>query len=284
MNVGFIGLGYLGHTIAQRLIDCGHTLSVYNRTAAKAEDLSATVCPSPQAVAHQCQIIFLCMFDSDAVEEILEGDGGLLNTLQEGQIIVDLTTNHYQRVKRFAEQVAQQKANYLESPVLGSVVPAQKGMLTIVTSGDPSAYRQVTPILEDLGKNLFYLPDIGLASRMKLLNNLALGSFMATIAEILQLGEQTGIERETLLDILAVGGGNSGVLHAKKAKLIAEDYQPHFKSSLIYKDLHCLEDLAYELQQPLYSGALVKELFARTCQSGFADADFSAIYAMLKQR
>ena len=121
-------------------------------------------------------------------------------------------------------------------------------------------------------------------AKMKLINNLALGSIMATLAETIAFGEHVGIDKATVLDILDVGGGQSLVLNAKKAKLLAEDFSPHFSNSLIYKDLHCLQDLAYEQQQPLFTGAVTKELFARTIAEGMESLDFSSIYKLFKQQ
>jgi len=105
---------------------------------------------------------------------------------------------------------------------------------------------------------------------------------MATIAEALALAEDVGIDKEEVLDILAVGGGNSLVLNAKRAKLLADDYSTHFSNALIYKDLHCLQDLANEQKKPLFTGAVVKELYAQTFDRGLDQEDFSAIYKLFK--
>ena len=104
------------------------------------------------------------------------------------------------------------------------------------------------------------------------------------LGEAIGLGEAAGIGREELIDILAVGGGKSLVLDAKRRKLLDEDYSTHFSNALIYKDLHCLEDLAYGLKQPLYGTALTKELYARTFAEGFGDEDFSSVAKLFKKR
>jgi 3-hydroxyisobutyrate dehydrogenase len=282
MQIGFIGLGHLGKTVAIRLLECRHSLTVWNRTPSKTRELKAEVVDSPAAVA-ECAVIFLCMFDSTAVQAVLTGEGGLLSGNIRGKIIVDLTTNHFNTVKTFHEICAEAGCAYLETPVLGSVVPASLGALTVLVSGEASAYDKVRPILDDIGKNIFYLEQPGLASKMKLINNLALGSFMATLAEALALAEDCGIARGDVLDILAAGAGNSMVLNAKKNKLLVEDFSTHFSNALIYKDLHCLQDLAFEQKKTLFTGSLVKELFAKTFELGFAHEDFSAIYKVFQR-
>ena len=282
MHIGFIGLGHLGKAIATRLLDCHHTLTVWNRTPSKTQGIKAEVAKTPAAVA-ECGIIFLCMFDSMAVQAVLTGKDGLLSGNIAGKTIVDLSTNHFKNVASFHEACAKAGAIYLETPVLGSVVPASQGALTVLVSGDEAGYEKVKPVLADIGKNIFYLKKTGLATKMKLINNLALGSFMATLAEALALAEDCGIAREEVLDILAAGGGSSLVLNAKRNKLLVEDFSTHFSSALIYKDLHCLQDLAYEQKKTLFTGSVVKELFARTFEMGFAHEDFSAIYKVFRR-
>lgn len=283
MHVGFIGLGHLGKAIAGRLIDCGHTITAWNRTPAKLAEMQVNVAASPIEAADSAEIIFMCLFDSNAVHAVLSQQHGLLSGNISGKIIVDLTTNHFREVPVFHALCQKSGAVYLEAPVLGSVVPASQGTLTVLISGDAQGYEKVRQVLEHIGKHLFYLGEPGLATKMKLINNLALGSFMAAIAEALCLGESVGIAKETIVDILAVGGGNSLVLNAKRNKLLEEDFSTHFSSALMYKDLHCLQDLAYERQQPIFSGALTKELYARTFAEGIDQEDFSGIYKLFKR-
>ncbi|WP_319588609.1 NAD(P)-dependent oxidoreductase [uncultured Desulfobulbus sp.] len=284
MQLGFIGLGHLGKAIAGRLLECQHTLTIWNRSADKAEGLRATVAASPAEVAQQADIVFICLFDSAAVQTVFTQDQGLLAADLNGKIIIDHTTNHFREVLAFHDLCAQAGAIYLEAPVLGSVVPASQGTLTVLVSGKEEGYSRAEPVLANVGKHLFHLPEAGLATKMKLINNLALGSFMATLAEAVAFAEGVGIKKEAVLDILHVGGGQSLVLNAKRAKLLSEDFSPHFTNSLIYKDLHCLQDLAYESKRPLFTGAVIKELFGRAMAEGMSELDFSSIYTLFKQQ
>ena len=283
MHAGFIGLGHLGKAIAGRLLESGHSLTVWNRTPEKAAGMPVETTASPAAVAEKAEVIFTCLFDSNAVLEVLSAADGLLSNDASGRVIVDLTTNHFRDVTGFHELCGHSGAAYLEAPVLGSVVPASQGALTVLVSGQEAKYEKVKPVLENIASNLFFLGAPGLATRMKLINNLTLGSFMATLAEAVAFGEDAGIPKEELLEILSVGGGNSMVLNAKKAKLRDEDFSTHFSSALIYKDLHCLQDLAFELKKPLLTGAAIKELFARTYEEGIEQEDFSAVYKLFKK-
>ncbi len=282
MNLGFIGLGHLGRAIAERLISCGHTLTVWNRTSSKSKGLRATLASSPKLVAEKADIIMICLFDSKAVRSVLTREDGLLSSVGSKKIIIDLTTNHFKDAEDFHKLCKNKQMVYLEAPVLGSVVPASQGTLSILISGDQSGYETARPLLECLGKHIFYLESPALATKMKLINNLVLGNFMVAIAEALSIGETVGVEKSDILDILSVGAGNSLVLNAKKEKLLKEDFSTHFSNALIYKDLHCLQDLVYENKNALFTGSLIKELYARTFQMGISQEDFSAIYKIFK--
>lgn len=283
MQLGFIGLGRLGRAIVGRLVDCGHSLTVWNRTPSRAEGMGLNVAPSPSSVADRAEVVFMCLFDSAAVHDVLTREDGLLSGNVSGKIVVDLTTNHFRDVKTFYSLCDRVGCTYLESPVLGSVIPASKGLLTVLVSGDEAGFERVVPLLEKIGRHIFYLGEAGLATKMKLINNLTLGSFMATLAEALAMGERVGVGKEKVLDILSVGGGDSLVLRAKKGKLLQEDFSPHFSSALIYKDLHYLQDLAYEQKTPLFTGSVVKELYARTFEEGIDQEDFSAVYKLFRK-
>lgn len=282
LTAGFCGLGALGSAIAGRLSETGVELVVWNRNREKSDALSGTlgtpVANSPADLVSRVEVVFLCLTDSDAVELVLRGQDGLLAGDCQGKLIVDLTTNHHVPVVLFHELARAKGASYLEAPVLGSVVPASRGLLTVLASGDADDYERARPWLEKIGANLFHVGAPGQATRLKLVNNLCLGSFMATLAEALATAEAAGIDREQVLDVLAAGAGKSLVLDAKRQKLLDEDFTNHFSTAMIHKDLHCLQDLARELKRPLYTASVTKELFARAIQSGYGDDDFSGVY------
>lgn len=282
MKAGFIGLGALGHAIAQHLIETGVELVVWNRTLAKTQGLNASVAESPANVIDQAPHVFINLTDSQAVEAVLTADGGLLAGDCDGKIIIDTTTNHFAEVARFQAMVAARGGAYLEAPVMGSVVPASKGALTVLVSGERPAFEEALPYLNLIGSQIIYLEQIGLASKMKLINNMVLGAFMAALAEAVAMGEAVGLDKARVLELLAAGAGKSGVLSAKQQKLLDEDFSPHFSVAMIYKDLHYLQDLARSLRRPVFTGSAVKELYALALSQA-ADQDFSAIYSVFKR-
>ena len=282
MRIGFIGLGNLGQAICTRLASQNIELTIYNRNKEKIKDLPYEKVNTPKELLVNCDVIFLCLFDSEAVKQILTAENGLLCEELKGKTIIDLTTNHYEEVLEFHKLVNEFGASYLENPVFGSVAPALKGELTVVSSGKTEVFEAVKPILEKIAKEIFHLPVPSSATKMKLINNLCLGSFMATLAECTALAESCEIPKAKALEILGVGGGQSLVLKAKTQKLIDEDFSAHFSNNAINKDLHLLQDLAYNLKLPLYSAAIPKELFSKMKMMGKGEEDFSSIYQLFK--
>jgi 3-hydroxyisobutyrate dehydrogenase len=282
-SIGFIGLGNLGKAMAERLIHEGVNLTVWNRTQQKSVGVEARWADSPREVTAVTDTIVLNLFDSTAVRAVLTGTGGILAGSIRGKTIIDTSTNHFSEVLEFHELVARAGGTYLETPVLGSVVPASQGTLTILVSGDQHAYSEALGILQKFGKTIFYLGEPGRATKMKLVNNLVLGSFMTTLAEALALGEAAGVARDRILEILSAGAGNSVVLNGKKEKLLREDFTPQFSCAAIQKDLRYIEDLARQLGCRLTMGPAAAELFSQAVSSGLEQLDFSSVYKMLKE-
>jgi len=283
MKVGFIGLGNLGRAMAGRLISEGIHLTVWNRTRAKAEGLKADVADNPADLMSKCDVVFLNLFDSPAVSSVLSGDQGLLMGACKGKIVIDTTTNHFEAVPLFYAVLREAGADYLEAPILGSVGPASKGMLTIIVGGEKRTHDKVLPLLQKLASNIFHLEPPTMATRMKLVNNMALGSFMAAIAEAVAYGEASGIDPALVVEILAAGAGNSAVLNAKKQKLLDGDYSPHFSVNAIYKDLQYAQDLAEEVNKPMFMAGMARELFALARAQGKETSDFSVIHDILRK-
>ncbi|NOY65766.1 MAG: NAD(P)-dependent oxidoreductase [Nitrospirae bacterium] len=283
MRVGFIGLGTLGSVMAKRLISEGVEITLWNRTKKKARALGAPVAENPAKLVSGVDVLFLNLFDSHAVRDVLTQKNGILTANLRGRVIVDTTTNHFRDVLDFYRLVEDRGGRYIEAPVLGSVVPASLGKLTILVSGDSDAYEMVRPLIVKLGEKIFYLKKRGLASKMKLINNLVLGAFMTTLSEAIIMGEASGIKKETLVEILGSGAGNSLVLNAKRDKILQNDFSTQFSVSLIYKDLHYLQDLARELKMPLFMGSISKELYSLAKARGMGQDDFSSVYMALKE-
>jgi len=279
-TIGFIGLGALGSVVAGRLAGAGYPLLIWNRTPEKAEFLGEFA-SSPAEVVTRSQTVVLCLRDSEAVWAVTSGSSGIFAGEVAGRTIVDLSTNHVELATVLHGLAAKARGSYLEAPVLGSVIPAAAGELTVLVSGDQEAYAAARPLLETIGNRHFYLGAPGQATKMKLACNLVLATTLAGLADATAIAEACGIPREQALDILAAGPGSGVVLASKRNKVLLGDYSPHFSAALLYKDLHYLQDLARTLRRPLFTAA-VKELFALSFAHGLEEQDISVIFPILR--
>jgi 3-hydroxyisobutyrate dehydrogenase len=280
-TIGFIGLGALGRAVAARLSATGRPLLFWNRTPDKADERGERA-SCPAEVVSRSETVILCLRDSEAVWAVTSGSNGIFAGETAGRTIIDLTTNHVELATVLHTLAAKGRASYLEAPVLGSVGPAERGELTVLVSGEPEAFAAARPLLEVIGKRLFFLGAPGQATKMKLACNLVLATTLAGLADAAGIAEAAGIPREEALEILAAGPGNGAVLASKRDKVLQEDYSPHFSAALLYKDLHYLQDLARVLRRPLFTAAAVKELFALTFTHGVEEQDVSVIFPILR--
>lgn len=283
MKVGYAGLGHMGRVQAERLIEQGADLVVWNRTRVKAEGLGVPIADSPAELMARTDAVFLCVSDSQAVDAILFGPDGLLDADAAGKVVVDTSTNHFDAVLSFRELLTDARAHYIESPVIGSIGPAREGRLLILASGGREPFEKVRPYLEIIASSVLFFDEPGLPTKMKLVNNLVLGGFMASLAEAMALAEGAGVDPVTMADVLEAGAGQGRVLASKRDKLLSGEYSTQFSAGLLHKDLVYAMDLARSVRKPMLLGGLVKELYAMTFSDTTAEQDMSVIFETLKE-
>jgi len=292
-EIAFLGLGNLGRAIVKRMKEVLPNINFYlwtqdvSRAELFSSEIKAIRIIKPEKIQKDIRYIFLCLFDSSAVQNILE------KIPKDGKVIVDLTTNHPKKVLEFREIVEKNKGEYIESPVLGSVIPASQGKLTLLVCGKEKIFNEVKPFLEAISSKIFYFGEnFSQASYLKLINNLVLAEFMMALSEAVAVGEILGFSPETVLEVLSYGAGKSAILESKKEKLIKKDFSPHFSVSLIRKDLMYLKEVVkeklgrnngLELEEDLPFINNLKN-YDQAFKSGLAQLDFSSIYEIIKNK
>lgn len=282
MKIGFIGLGTLGIEIAKRLISQGVGLIVWNRSKEKAKQLGLDLVETPKDLISMVDKVFIIVSDSEASKKIIFGKDGLVEGDIQGKTIIDLTTNHYRYVVEAEKELKQKGAYYLEAPLLGSVIPAQRGELTVLVGGDQNKFEEAKDIFEKFCRNMIYLGEVGKATKLKLINNIVLGGYMAVLAEAMAIGEKAGLEKELLLEVLSKGAGRSYVLEVKKQKLLEGKFEPHFSVELMYKDLHYAQDLFKDFKAFSMVLQNVKEVYGFARSKDLGHLDFSVVYKIFK--
>jgi len=279
-NVGLIGLGNMGTLIAKNLANANFNVKVWNRTIQKAKESGLPYTNTLEGLVLEQDIIITILSDAEAVEEVYSK---ILELPIKGKVFIDMTTVKPEIAKKLAERFLKKGANFLEAPVLGNVLLAEKGMLTILVSGDEKTYKELLGLFSVLGKEVFYLGDYGISSSLKLINNSVLATFMGALSEAIVLAEKIGINRQTTIKVLENGAGKSAVLEVKKDKILNEDYSIQFSTKLLVKDLRYFSEILDKnnLVSPYFS--ITNDIYKGTYINGYSENDFCSVLEILKK-
>lgn len=224
MTVGICGTGKMGAAMAERLMDEGEPLAVWNRTRIRAQPLAergATVADTPAALAARCDTIIVMLFDDDAVSAAYGGADGLLSADLGGRLVVDMSTVRPDTAKAMAEKVRAAGGAFVECPVGGTVAPARSGKLLGMAGGEAGDVARARPLLDKLCRRVEHVGDAGAGAAMKLAINLPLIVYWEALGEALSICDGAGIDRTLAGDILADSSGAIGPAKARVPGIIA---------------------------------------------------------------
>jgi 3-hydroxyisobutyrate dehydrogenase len=285
-SVAVVGLGKMGEPIAERILDAGFPLSVFNRTPARAEPLAArgaTVLGSQAEALAAADVCVTSLADDDAVEAVLLGGGGVLSGARAGTVLVEMSTVSPAASERVAEAAAAAGVDYLRAPVSGNPTAVRGGILTIVVSGPEAVAADLDPLLRAIGAKVLYVGEGERARVVKLVFQILVAGTAELLAEALVLGESAGVEREKLLEAIGASAVGSPFVAYKSPPLLRDDYSATFTTALMLKDVDLVLALAEEHGVSLPFARHVRMLLEATAESGRADEDFMALYPHLRQ-
>jgi 3-hydroxyisobutyrate dehydrogenase len=284
-RIGFIGMGHMGSHMAQRLLEAGYQLAIYDRTPERAQEVAqqrATVARTPRELAAQCEVLMACVTDDEAQQSVMFGQDGALAGVHGGSMIIDLSTVSPDASRRLYQAAKQQGVSMIDAAVSGSVPQVEQGSLVIFVGGEQETYQQCKPILDVLGKSSFYMGASGMGTTMKLVVNTLLGLGMQALAEAIVLGEKAGIEKRLLLDVL---GQTTVLTPGQKSKLEnvkREQYPNNFALSLMHKDFHLVLSEAYDLSVSMPATAAAQQMYTAAMAKAM-DEDFSIIIKFMEE-
>jgi len=285
-NIGFIGLGIMGQPMALNLIRAGHKLAVYNRTAGKTAALTAAgarAADSPSDAARGADVVMMIVSDSAAVEEVVAGKGGLLESLAAKQLVIDSSTISPAVSRKMACLVAGKGASWLDAPVTGSKHGAEKGELTFMIGGDRAAFDRALPILSVLGKKHIYCGSHGLGLSAKLAQNTIQATMVEVFCEGFVLATKAGVRPETMMEIIQSSLARAALTDFKAPFIFRGDFTPYFPLKLMHKDLELAAEAGYAQGVPMPTLAAVKEVYMAAKAQGKGDQDYSAIVTVLEE-
>jgi len=279
-SIGFIGLGLMGRPMAANLLKAGYNLTVWNRTASRADALvaqGAQRADTPRDVAAGSDILFTIVSDPPALESVLWGEAGVFAGLRRGSVLVDSSTVSPDLARRVAEAAGQRGIEFLDAPVTGGTWGAEKGELLFMVGGEEETLKRVEPVLGVMAKRWFHLGPPGAGQTIKLAMNLILALQVDAFAEALALVTGAGLPGERLFEVMQSSMARAGVLDVKAPMMLKGEYTPSFPLRLMHKDISLALDLAKQLGVKLPAGAAARETYGTVLDAAKEDVDFAAI-------
>ncbi|HEX6803906.1 MAG TPA: NAD(P)-dependent oxidoreductase [Terriglobales bacterium] len=282
MRVAFVGLGIMGRPMAANLVKAGHEVSVWNRSTGK-EVEGARVASSPADAAQSVDVVWICVSDTAAVEQVLFGPNGVEQSLTEGMVIADSSTISPAATRRFAERVAKKGVQYVDSPVTGSKVGAEAGTLLFIVGGSEEAIEKLKPLYAAMGKKIFRMGETGKGQSAKIAMNLQIAMIYEGFAEGLTLAAKLGVDPATLIPLINASMVKSGVVEYKAPFVLQRDFTANFPLKLMRKDIRLALEAAKEARVKLPGGETVEEIYDMAVEDGHADLDFAATLMLLEK-
>ena len=284
-RVGYLGLGLMGLPMTQRLLAAGYDVTVWNRSPGKAVALveaGATVATKPAVVAANAGIIFMCVTDAAAVEEVVFGAGGLASVPGVEKLVVDFSSIHPDATRAIAARLkAANGMGWIDAPVSGGTKGAQEGTLAIMAGGDAADVERVRPYILKMARGFTHMGPTGAGQTTKLCNQVIVGCAMAVLAEATRLAVNAGIDAKRLPEALAGGFADSIPLQLFVPRMVAGIHTPPLGHiSTMLKDLDTVVDVAHDTGTPVPMAALAAQLFRMAAATRGAGADALEIYKL----
>jgi 3-hydroxyisobutyrate dehydrogenase-like beta-hydroxyacid dehydrogenase len=279
-TVGFIGLGLMGKPMAQNLVRAGFPVIVWNRTTARAQELvseGAKVGENPRETAKLADVLITIVSDPAALEEVLWGANGAMESLRRGSVYIDSSTISPDLARRVAAACAQRGVDFLDAPVTGGDWGAKKGELLFMIGGKAEVLERVRPVLEALGKKFFLLGPNGAGQTVKLAMNLILALEVEALAEALALVGASGVAGEKLVEVLQSSMARAGIMDVKAPNMLKNDYPASFPLRLMHKDMRLALELARQKGVDLPATAASFATYSAVKDASKDDVDYSAV-------
>jgi 3-hydroxyisobutyrate dehydrogenase-like beta-hydroxyacid dehydrogenase len=285
-KIGFVGIGYMGRRIAQRLLESGFKLTVYDRERSKAEELiryGGIVAESVAGLSSSCDVVLSCLPTDEAVLSIYRGSDGVFANADRGSITIDMSTVHPATSQALSKLGSERGIEVLDVTISGSTPAAEQGALTLFGGGDQGCFDAAESIFRVIARKYFYVGPSGSGATMKLVVNTLLGIGMQAIAEAVALGEKAGLDRNRLLDVLSQTAVVAPAHVGKLQRAMNGDYSPQFPLRLMNKDFGLILKLAAAVGAQMPATAAAFAVNARQLGQG-NEQDFSAVILQMEKQ
>lgn len=286
MRTAFIGLGVMGYPMAGYLARNGHDVTVYNRTAAKAEawcqEHGGRSAMTPAEAAKDAEIVFSCVGNDDDVRAVLPGDDGVLASISSGSIIVDHTTASATVAREVAAIAAGKSVGFLDAPVSGGQAGAENGQLTVMVGGAIDDFERAAPIIDCYAKAITHIGPVGAGQLAKMVNQICIAGVVQGLAEGLHFARKAGLDPAVVIESISKGAAQSWQMENRWQTMVNDEFEFGFAVDWMRKDLAIALDEAAENGATLELTQLVDQFYAEVQDLGGKRWDTSSLIARLK--
>ncbi|MEO6526234.1 MAG: NAD(P)-dependent oxidoreductase [Gemmatimonadaceae bacterium] len=286
-RVAMLGLGIMGSGMARRLLAAGLPLTVFNRSAEKAQSLAqdgATVARSPREAAANADIVFSMVADDGASRAMWDGADGALAGARRGTVLVECSTVTVERIAELAAASERAGCAFADAPVTGSKMHAAAGELTFLVGSDDDTLQRIRPALDAMGKTIHHLGPVTSGALVKLINNFLCGVQAASLAEALAIIECSSLDRDRTLNAILNGSPGSPVMKTLAARMTTPDFTPNFYLHLLAKDMGYAIGEGESRGVPMATATAALDMLRASIDRGDGDRDMAAVVEQFRAR
>ena len=288
-TVGLIGLGLMGRPMVRNLIRAGYSLVVNNRSRGAVDDLLAeypdvVAATTPAEVAKHARTVITMLPDSTDVERVAIGENGLIQEMQPGDLLIDMSTIAPATSREIFESLRFVGASSLDAPVSGGDKGAIAGTLSIMVGGREADFERARPLFEALGTTITHCGDAGAGQVVKACNQVVVGIAYQAVSEALVLGSKAGVDPRKIIEVLDGGLASTAVLRLRGESMINGDFEPGGRAELHLKDLGIVLETGKSLNVPLPVSSVVKQKYAELQALNRGHLDHSALLTLVEDQ
>jgi len=281
----FIGLGVMGYPMAGHLQKAGHDVTVYNRTAAKAEkwvsEFGGSSAPTPAEAAKGAEFVFSCVGNDDDLRSVMLGDGGMFAGMDKGSVLIDNTTASADVARELYAAAKDKGISFIDAPVSGGQAGAENGVLTVMCGGDQDAFDRAAPVIDAFAKSCKLMGASGSGQLTKMVNQICIAGLVQGLSEGVNFGVKAGLDMEKVLDVISKGAAGSWQMENRGSTMVENKFDFGFAVDWMRKDLGiCLEESKRNGAR-LPVTALVDQFYAQVQERGGNRWDTSSLIDLL---
>ena len=286
-KVAFLGLGVMGYPMAGYLASAGHDVTVYNRTAAKAEAWVAqhggAMAQTPAEAAKGCDFVMACVGNDDDLRSVVLGDTGALGAMASGSIFVDHTTASAQVARELCAIAGEKGVGFVDAPVSGGQAGAENGQLAIMCGGDEAIYGKAEPIMDCYAKSCKRMGGVGAGQLTKMVNQICIAGLVQGLSEGINFAMKAGLDGEAVVEAISGGAAGSWQMVNRHKTMLADEYEHGFAVDWMRKDLAIVLDEARSNGARLPVTALVDQFYGEVQDMGGGRWDTSSLMKRLQR-